>query len=233
MMDTIFNSDVLGLSWNGPIQVACAGRSLEQLRTALTLVANGHASGLFGDAAFEVVANPAHDQQYLACHTKSVNGNIWALIGNMLCAHQKDKGTLLISKQDLRASIELIPRLYKPHVPLPSMTCELSECTDVMDNFVVQFEFYSALQAQERDRFCEGLSAWAKIVDAGAYPMEESLYLGSVMGGYSARFEDPSTGGFYGDGMAANPACFSLLINLANRWNGTYPIRSMRLEHMT
>lgn len=223
-------------TWTGRIVVTCDAPHGPVLRAALELLVHAHAHGLMGPGrlAWSTEGEGASSAGW-TIQASAVHGSVWLLLSNLLAAQDANamRSALRLAGEETSAVLPIEPRLYAVALPSPLMECDLSELTDVLREFVLQFEFSRALVANERDAFCAALDAWAALVDAGAFPMQESLEHGSVIAGYSGRFEDPATAGVYADGLAANPLCFGLPVQLANRWCAQVGVRRMALEHMS
>lgn len=215
--------------WNGTVTIRFEGCLRAQVIGALELLIGAVDAKLFGPVYLALAADAMRSDS-IRCDCARVPNTLWLLLSNLLCAQQAEQARLILEGDSGSRMLMAVPRLYSD-VPGAAMPCRLDELTDVMNEFFIQFAFVRSLTADEREAFCMALDAWVALVDAGGFPMAESLTLPSAIAGASSRFEDTATAAIHAEGMAAASSGVGLLVQLANHWHSRIEITEMALEH--
>lgn len=218
--------------WSGELVLhSPEGASTDTLTPFLQTLCSAVNLGFWGRARMRLIGG--HGAAW-NLDAQNVPGWVWLVWSNLLYAPERVTGrNFVLAFSGQQQVINIQARAYAAPMPSPDMAVDFSQMTEFMSEFFIRFNFAQKISAQDRDAFCKQLDVWAALLDAGAFPMQETPQEMSVIGGYSSRFEDYQTGLVEAEGMVGARECLGPLISLCNRWNSTQTLISVELVHTT
>lgn len=206
----------------GPFSVLLANVDEASAREVMQTFSHALHAGVFGERIAVSPVKSRDGKLQFDILAETLPDHAWHIVSNLLhfSGGAGTGATMLVqTAAEIAADQSISVQAFELAPPVFAGTLELEQWYEHVDDFRIEIEFATSLDAAARDAVCEDLDAWAALIDRGALPDPAYPDVASVIGGVSIRFEDPATVLVEGEGMVCAPnAAATLLIALFSSW---------------